>query len=84
MSAPVLSRTIALRPAAATAVHPMTAGAAGSSLDDDATAVLMDPPTVPAAQSQEKLPLWVRMLVIFGSAIACWAVLIAAVAAVTR
>jgi hypothetical protein len=41
-------------------------------------------PAVAEVGSEEKLPLWARMLVIFGGALACWAVIFAAVAAVTR
>ncbi len=74
MSTPVLSSAL---------VAQSGPTAAGPSLGD-AAAVRAEPPAVPTVGNQEKLPLWARMLVIFGSALACWGAIIAAVAAVTR
>jgi hypothetical protein len=74
MSAPVLF----------TAVAQSGPAAAGPPFDGAGAADRADLPADLTVRSQEKLPLWARMLVIFGGAIASWAVLIATVAAVTR
>ena len=79
MSAPVLSAAVAL-PRAVARSGPATAGL---SLDTGA-AEHAGLPAVAEVGSEEKLPLWARMMVIFGGALACWAVIFAAVAAVTR